>query len=110
MRKTVLITGGTGFLGRHLALALREDFDVVLAARNNKQNALAAAETGCRTLPVDVARIDSVRDAVVDGARRDSSCCSNEICRSGGASADGMCGRERRRIAERRSGGSGEGH
>lgn len=69
-RQAVLITGGTGFLGRRLAIALRETCDVVLVGRNNKQNASAASETGCRTLPVDVARIDSVRDAVLETAPR----------------------------------------
>jgi UDP-N-acetylglucosamine 4,6-dehydratase/5-epimerase len=63
---TVLITGGTGFLGRRLAQALRDTFEVVLGARNGKQNALAASETGCPALPLDVARIESVRDVVIE--------------------------------------------
>lgn len=65
-RKTVLITGGTGFLGRRLALALRDDFDVVLAARNNKQNQDAQHATGCRALPMDIARLESVRDTFLE--------------------------------------------
>jgi UDP-N-acetylglucosamine 4,6-dehydratase/5-epimerase len=63
---TILITGGTGFLGRHLALALRDDHEVVLGGRNNKQNAFAASVTGCRVIPLDVTGIESVRDAVVE--------------------------------------------
>lgn len=39
LRKRVLITGGTGFLGRHLALAMKDGHEVVLAGRNNKQSA-----------------------------------------------------------------------
>jgi UDP-N-acetylglucosamine 4,6-dehydratase len=66
MPDTVLITGGTGFLGRHLALALRDDHNVVLAGRNQKQLAVAAQVTGCEVMPMDVTSIESVRDAVVE--------------------------------------------
>ena len=38
MKKTLLITGGSGFLGRHLALQLKEQYNVILGARNNKNN------------------------------------------------------------------------
>ncbi len=65
-RPRVLITGGSGFLGRHLALALREGNEVILAARNNKQNAAAREVTGCEVLPLDVANIESVRDVMVE--------------------------------------------
>ena len=65
-RKKVLITGGTGFLGRHLALAMKPDHDVVLGARNNGQNMLAADSTGCPVIPMDVARIEAVRDAIIE--------------------------------------------
>jgi len=66
MKRTVLVTGGTGFLGRNLALALRDQYEVVLASRNNKQNQYAQEKTGCRVLPMDVVNIESVRDAVVE--------------------------------------------
>ena len=66
MRERVLITGGTGFLGKHLALAMRDSHDVVLAARNNKQNQAAEHFTGARALPLDVARMDSVRDLLLE--------------------------------------------
>jgi len=62
MRK-VLITGGSGFLGRRLGQRLREvGDDVVLVARNNKQNFKAATFSGCRTVAMDVTNIESVRD------------------------------------------------
>ncbi len=64
--KTVLITGGTGFLGRRLALALRGTHRVVLAARSGKQNAEAQHATGCPALPMDVARLESVRDTFLE--------------------------------------------
>lgn len=66
MRKKVLITGGTGFLGRHLAIAMKPTCDVVLGARNNGQNMLAGEATGCPVIPMDVARIEAVRDAVIE--------------------------------------------
>ncbi len=65
-RETILVTGGTGFLGRRLGIALRDSFNVVLAARNNKQNQTAAERTGCRVLPMDVSNIESVRDVFTE--------------------------------------------
>ena len=65
-RKRVLVTGGTGFLGRHLAKAMKADHEVVLGGRNNGQNMLAADETGCPVIPMDVARIEAVRDAIIE--------------------------------------------
>lgn len=62
-RPRMLITGGSGFLGRNLALALKDRFEIVLCARNNRQNAHAGEVTGCAVLPMDVVRSESVRDA-----------------------------------------------
>ena len=59
---TILITGGTGFLGRQLGRAFRKDHRVILAARNNAQNAVAGQVTGCETMPLDITNIESVRD------------------------------------------------
>jgi UDP-N-acetylglucosamine 4,6-dehydratase len=66
MKKAVLITGGTGFLGRRLAADLRNDYTVILGARNNKQNLMARELTHCTVLPLDVTRIESVRDVFVE--------------------------------------------
>ena len=60
----ILITGGTGFLGINLAKKLQSKFKVILGARNNKQNFYAKRVTKCQIVPLDVANIDSVRDAV----------------------------------------------
>lgn len=63
---TILITGGTGFLGKRLGRRFKDiGHRVVLAGRNNKQNLAAANFSGCEVLPVDVSRIESVRDAVI---------------------------------------------
>ena len=63
----ILVTGGTGFLGRHLGRALkRAGYEVVLCGRNNKQNLFASQFTGCSVLPMDVSRIESVRDIVAE--------------------------------------------
>ncbi len=62
--KRLLITGGTGFLGRHLAKKLSGSYEVTLGARNNRQNLKAQRETGCAVTPLDVTNIESVRDAV----------------------------------------------
>ncbi len=62
---TILVTGGTGFLGRHLGKRLKSEGNrVVLGARNNKQNLEASRFSGCDAIPLDVNSIESVRDAV----------------------------------------------
>ena len=61
-RTRILITGGSGFLGRSLGPALAADHEVVLGARNHEQNLLAHEQTGCLALPLDVSSIESVRD------------------------------------------------
>jgi nucleoside-diphosphate-sugar epimerase len=54
MKQTALITGGTGFLGKRLGMALKDRFNVVLTGRNHKHNREAEEFTGCTTLPMDV--------------------------------------------------------
>lgn len=63
MSETILITGGTGFLGKRLALKLKDKYRVVLTGRNNKQNMVARQFTGCEIAPMDISNIESVRDA-----------------------------------------------
>lgn len=65
-KQTILITGGTGFLGKHLGLMLKDRFEVVLAGRNNKHNRDAEQATGCAALPLDVSNIESVRDVFTE--------------------------------------------
>ena len=60
----LLITGGTGFLGRNLAVKLKNKFDITLTGRNGKQNLLAKQVTGCEVHPMDVSKIESVRDTI----------------------------------------------
>ena len=62
----ILITGGTGYLGKRLGLALKEKHKVVLGGRSNKLNLVAQKFTGCDVIPLDVTNIESVRDAVID--------------------------------------------
>lgn len=51
MSDTILITGGTGFLGLALARRLRGPARVVLAGRNNEQNRTAALALGSFNTP-----------------------------------------------------------
>lgn len=60
--KKILITGGSGFLGKNLALALKDKYEVILTSRNNKQNFIVGNITGCKVMPMDVSNIESVRD------------------------------------------------
>ena len=64
MKKTILITGGSGFLGRNLALKLKNHYIVFLGSRNKKQNFQASKITGCEAVPLDVSNIESVRDVI----------------------------------------------
>jgi UDP-N-acetylglucosamine 4,6-dehydratase len=65
MKKHVLITGGSGFLGRRLARHLKTaDHHVVIAARNNGLLREASLLTNCHSIPMDVARRESVREAL----------------------------------------------
>jgi UDP-N-acetylglucosamine 4,6-dehydratase/5-epimerase len=66
MTRTLLITGGTGFLGKRLALALKDCHRVILTGRNQKNNDRARDFTGCEVAPMNVAHIESVRDCVVE--------------------------------------------
>lgn len=63
--RTILITGGTGFLGKKLGLLLKSDYRVILAGRNNGLANRAQELTGCKAVPLDVSNIESVRDIVV---------------------------------------------
>ena len=63
MKKKLLITGGSGFLGVNLALKLKK-YEVFLGSRNNKLNHEAKAVTGCEVLPLDVSSSNSVRDVM----------------------------------------------
>ena len=61
--KTILITGGSGFLGKELGRKLKNDYRVILGARNNGNNQLAEVVTGCETIPLDVVSNKSLSDA-----------------------------------------------
>ena len=63
MNKTILITGGSGFLGRHLAVKLKEQYHVVIGARNNGINRRAEELTGCESVPLDITNINSIKDS-----------------------------------------------
>lgn len=62
--KTVLITGGSGFLGRNLAINLKNKYRVVLGARNNGNNQLAQIKTDCIVTPLDITNPNSIADTI----------------------------------------------
>ena len=64
MKKKLLITGGSGFLGINLALKLKKKYEIFLGSRNNKLNHEAKVVTGCEVLPLDVSSSNSLRDAM----------------------------------------------
>ncbi|OVE77657.1 hypothetical protein BVX99_02085 [bacterium F16] len=77
MKGHVLITGGSGFLGKRLGRSLNElGYQVTLAARNHRQLLKAQAFSKCDIMPMDVFDRDSIRraflqvkpDVVIHGA------------------------------------------
>ena len=62
--KKILITGGTGYLGRNLANFYKKKYKIFLVARNNKQNFLIKNLTNCEVIPLDVSNIESVYDCL----------------------------------------------
>ena len=62
--KRILITGGSGFLGRHLAVRLSTNNKVLLGARNNANNMMAELKTGCTVVPMDITNEKSIRDVL----------------------------------------------
>ena len=65
MKKNLLITGGSGYLGINLALNLKKKYNVFIGSRNQKRNYDASLKTGCEAIPLDVTNIESVRDAII---------------------------------------------
>jgi UDP-N-acetylglucosamine 4,6-dehydratase len=66
-KRRILITGGSGFLGQHLAIKLlRAGEEVVLGSRNNGNNLIAELRTGCRVVPLDITNEKSVRDVIIE--------------------------------------------
>ncbi|EDP95402.1 SDR family NAD(P)-dependent oxidoreductase [Kordia algicida OT-1] len=58
----ILITGGTGFLGRALARKFKEHYHVVLCGRNNYLNERVRKVIGCEVIPMDITNMDAVRE------------------------------------------------
>ena len=65
MKKNLIITGGSGYLGVNLALNLKKKYKVFIGSRNQKRNYDASLKTGCEAIPLDVTNIESVRDAII---------------------------------------------
>jgi UDP-N-acetylglucosamine 4,6-dehydratase/5-epimerase len=64
MIEKILITGGSGFLGRQLAKKLQANYQVLLGARNNGNNLMAELKTGCTVVPLDITNERSIRDVL----------------------------------------------
>ncbi len=65
MKKNILITGGSGYLGINLALKLKKKYNIFIGSRNQKRNYDANFKTKCEAIPLDVTNIESIRDAVI---------------------------------------------
>ncbi|KAA2239399.1 NAD-dependent epimerase/dehydratase family protein [Chitinophaga agrisoli] len=61
---TILITGGTGFFGRNLALRLRSHYNIILCGRNSFFNDYARRTTGCQVLPLDILNQERLKEVI----------------------------------------------
>ncbi len=66
---TIVVTGATGFIGRHLLEALHGDHDIWTLSRSSPSLRGVSLPASVRWLPVDVARAGQLREAV-DAIRR----------------------------------------
>jgi UDP-N-acetylglucosamine 4,6-dehydratase len=64
MKKRILITGASGYLGKELIKSFKNKYIVCGGSRNNKNNFLASNETGAEYIPLDVANYNSVIDSI----------------------------------------------
>ena len=62
----VFLTGGTGFIGGHVARRLRERGDDVVALARNAEKGQALAELGCEVVAGDLADIATIEGALED--------------------------------------------
>lgn len=60
----ILITGGSGFLGQFLANSLKNEHEVILASRNQKQLLAAGHRCGVQSIPLDVSSFNSTYEVV----------------------------------------------
>mgnify|MGYP001414732966 FL=1 len=63
--KKILITGGSGFLGKNLALSLfnKKKYKIFLCSRNIENLRQASINTGCNFYPLNINSTDSLLDA-----------------------------------------------
>ena len=64
MKKKLLITGGTGYLGKSLAIKLKDKYKIFLTGRNNKQNFETHQITKCPVIPMNLSDINQVNDVI----------------------------------------------
>jgi len=64
MKQSILITGGSGFLGQNLAKMLRDDYELTLASRNERNLQRVASALKLAFYPLDVSNELSVYEAI----------------------------------------------
>ncbi len=66
----VLITGGSGFLGKNLANNLKNDYEVYLTSRNQKQLQAASSFLDVESAPSDISNFHSI-DEIISRSKPD---------------------------------------
>ncbi len=64
MSTTILITGGSGFLGKNLARKLKDSYKVIITSRNQKQLKATSELVGVESAPSDVSNFFSIDEII----------------------------------------------
>ena len=62
--KKILITGGSGFLGKNLSSKLKNDFKIFISSRNIENGVKIAKKLNINFVPLDISKYDKVDETL----------------------------------------------
>ena len=64
--KKILITGGSGFLGKNLSFKLKNKFKIFISSRNIENGVKIAKKLNINFVPLDISNYDKVDEILFD--------------------------------------------